>query len=286
VKLDNGKEIAAKKLVASSTDPSTLILKHIGEDYLEKPIIEKVKKIEWGDAIMAIYLALNDAPEYYAGAKVSDSSQIHLSGNTIDSFAKTYYQCRSRILPSDPLAIMSNDSACDPSRVPQGKHLIKFLILNVPYKIKEFESDGVSGRIMMRNSPSRKTRSNSQDWSEYIKEHYADYLINMITQKYMPNLKKIMIKKVVFSPIDFETRPSTSVRGTLACGALVPYQKYSMRPIPELAGYKVNSIPNIYLCGSGSHPGPGVSMAPGRNAAQVIFANLNLDFSKIVAERY
>jgi beta-carotene ketolase (CrtO type) len=46
VKLDNGKEIAAKKLVASSTDPSTLILKHIGEDYLEKPIIEKVKKIE------------------------------------------------------------------------------------------------------------------------------------------------------------------------------------------------------------------------------------------------
>ena len=138
---------------------------------------------------------------------------------------------------------------------------------------------------MIRKSLSRKTRSNSQDWSEYIKKHYGTYLINMITQKYMPNFKKIMIKKVVFSPIDFETRPSTSVRGTLACGALVPYQKYSMRPTPELAGYRVTSIPNIYLCGSGSHPGPGVSMAPGRNAAQVIIANLNLDFSKIVAER-
>lgn len=94
----------------------------------------------------------------------------------------------------------------------------------------------------------------------------------------MPNLKKIMIKKVVFSPIDFETRPSTSVRGTLACGALVPYQEYSMRPIPELAGYRLTSIPNIYLYDSGSHPGPAVSMAPGRNAGQVIIANLKLDF--------
>lgn len=112
---------------------------------------------------------MDDAPEYYAGTEVSESSQVHLSANTIDSFAKTYYECRSRILPSDPLAIMSNDSACDPSRVPQGKHLIKFLILNVPYKIKEFESDGVSGRIMIRKSLSRKTRSNSQDWSETSK---------------------------------------------------------------------------------------------------------------------
>jgi phytoene dehydrogenase-like protein len=176
VRLDKGKEIAAKKLVASSTDPSTLILKHIGEDYLKKQIIDKVKKMEWGDAIMAIYLALDDSPEYYAGAEVSDSSQVHLSANTIDSFAKNYYECRSRILPSDPLAIMSNDSACDPSRVPQGKHLIKFLILIVPYKIKEFESDGISGRIMIRKSLSRKTRSNSQDWSEYIKKHYGNYL--------------------------------------------------------------------------------------------------------------
>ena len=92
--------------------------------------------MEWGDAIMAIYLALDDSPEYYAGAEVSDLSQVHLSANTIDDFAKNYYECRSRILPLDPLAIMSNDSACDPSRVPQGKHLIKFLILIYRTRLK------------------------------------------------------------------------------------------------------------------------------------------------------
>jgi len=50
-----------------------------------------------------------------------------------------------------------------------------------------------------------------------------------------------------------------------------------MRPISQLAGYKIPQVPNIYLCGAGSHPGPGVSMAPGRNPAQVILADLNLD---------
>ena len=49
-----------------------------------------------------------------------------------------------------------------------------------------------------------------------------------------------------------------------------------MRPIPELSDYRIPSISNVYLCSSGSHPGPGVSMAPGRNAAMNILADLNL----------
>jgi phytoene dehydrogenase-like protein len=280
VKLDTGKEIGAKKLVVSSTDPATLILKHIGEEYLEKTIIDKIRKIEWGDAIMAIYVALDGPPRYYVGNEVTRSSQIHLSENTIDQFAKIYYECRSGRLPSQPLAIMSNDSVCDPTRVPsKGKHLIKFLILNVPYKINQIETSGIN-----KDENKRLNNYVGPTWDENTKEQYADQIINMLEEMYISNLKKIMLKMVVYSPIDFETRPSTSVRGTLACGAMVPYQKYSMRPIPELAGYTVPSIPNIYLCGSGSHPGPGVSMAPGRNAAQVIIANLTLDFSKLVGE--
>lgn len=55
----------------------------------------------------------------------------------------------------------------------------------------------------------------------------------------------------------------------------MPYQCDSMRPIPELANYSIPSISNVYLCGSGSHPGPGVSIAPGRNAAMKILADVN-----------
>jgi beta-carotene ketolase (CrtO type) len=56
---------------------------------------------------------------------------------------------------------------------------------------------------------------------------------------------------------------------------MLPYQTGSMRPIPELGEYRT-PVENVYLCGSGSHPGPGVSMAPGRNAATAIASDLGL----------
>ena len=69
----------------------------------------------------------------------------------------------------------------------------------------------------------------------------------------------------------------SALEGTNSHGAFLPYQVGSMRPIPELGGYR-SPISNVYLCGSGSHPGPGVTMAPGRNAAQVIYRDLGLNF--------
>jgi len=57
-----------------------------------------------------------------------------------------------------------------------------------------------------------------------------------------------------------------------------------MRPIPEMGDYR-SPVENVYLSGSGSHPGPGVSMAPGRNAAQAIYSDLGLGFEATVATR-
>ncbi len=72
------------------------------------------------------------------------------------------------------------------------------------------------------------------------------------------------------------------MRGTICHGAMLPYQTGSMRPIPEMGDYR-SLVENVYLCGSGSHPGPGVSMAPGRNAAETSFSDLGLDFGETVA---
>ena len=65
---------------------------------------------------------------------------------------------------------------------------------------------------------------------------------------------------------------------------MLPYQSGAMRPIPEMGHYR-SPVDNVYLCGSGSHPGPGVSMAPGRNAAQTIYSDLNLDFQTTAAAK-
>jgi len=91
-----------------------------------------------------------------------------------------------------------------------------------------------------------------------------------------------ILKRVAHSPIDISCKIISAVRGTLGQGAFLPYQSGSQRPIPELGQYKT-PVPNVYLCSSGSHPGPGVSMAPGRNAAQVIFDDLGLDFTRAIS---
>lgn len=65
---------------------------------------------------------------------------------------------------------------------------------------------------------------------------------------------------------------------------MIPYQSGAMRPTPDFAGYR-SPVANVYLCGSESHPGAGVSMAPGRNAAQVICGDLGLDFAALTANR-
>jgi phytoene dehydrogenase-like protein len=76
---------------------------------------------------------------------------------------------------------------------------------------------------------------------------------------------------------------SSAVHGTEMQGAFLPYQSGAMRPIPELAQYRT-PISNVYLCGASSHPGPGVSFMPGRNSAQVILANLGLDFTSVATD--
>ena len=273
IELVNGEVIGAKQLIASSTDPSTLILNLIGEDYVDSYLAKSIKRMEWGDAIFGIYLALNGPLEYISGQEIlSKSPQVHLSPPGLEFFSKIYYECRSGKPPLNPLSIMSNDSMMDPTRVTLddrnnnnlGKHLIKFLVLSVPYEIKNADP-----KI-----------AQEKEWDNF-KDGYADQIIETIDQDYIPNLKESILKKTIYSPMDYEKKPINSIKGTLASGAILPYQSGWMRPIPQLGNYKIPSISNVYLCGAGSHPGPGVSMAPGRNAAQVILHDLGVDMRKI-----
>jgi beta-carotene ketolase (CrtO type) len=140
VRLDNGKEIAIGRLIVSSIDPVTLVFNIIGEEYFDSNTVHNLRRYEWGDAILTMYLALDSRMEYIGGSEALQSTHLHLSEPSIDYFSKISYECRSGTLPSEPFPIISNDSIADPSRVPQGKHLMKFLISSVPYRIKRLKN--------------------------------------------------------------------------------------------------------------------------------------------------
>src|SRR5213596_2652675 len=252
VRLAGGEEIPVGKLIVSNVDPRNLVVDLLGPAMVEREIVDKMNNYEWGDSVFVMFVALESPINYRAGPAARQSAHVHLSEPSLDFFARLYLQCRSGELPSAPMIVSWNDSAIDPCCAPAGRGLMKFVVLSVPYVITRDEA----------------------------REPYADYLIDLITGNYIPDLKAKILTRVAHSPVDISRKIVSAVRGTLGQGAFLPYQTGSLRPIPELGHYKT-PVPNVYLCSSGSHPGPGVSMAPGRNAAQVICDDLGLDFRSV-----
>jgi phytoene dehydrogenase-like protein len=258
VVLDGGEEIAVGKIVASAVDPRQLVVEFLGADVVGADLVQRISKYEWGDAYLVVYLALDGPLTYRAGADAGRSAYVHPAPPSFHYLARIYSECRSGILPAQPLVVMCNDASVDPSRAPPDKAVMKLIAHNVPYDIK----GDATGKIAART------------W-DAAKEPYADHLIDMLASTYVPDLKDRMLKRVVHSPLDMERAIPSAVRGTVAHGAFLPYQLGSSRPIPELGRYRA-PVSNVYMCASGSHPGGGVSMAPGRNAARVIVADLRV----------
>jgi phytoene dehydrogenase-like protein len=265
VLLDSGERVAVGTLVAASVDPAQLALRLLGEDVIGGDAARRAARIEWGDPVLVIYAALDGPVDYSAGTEAGTAAHVHLSAASLDAMARANAECRAGILPAAPVIVSWNDSVIDPGRAPAGKHLKKFVVLGVPYEIRgdATERVGVGG------------------WGE-VGERYADYLIGLMTDSYLPELQDRLVARAVHSPLDIERKLSSAVRGTIPHGAMVPYQSGAMRPTPDFGGYR-SPVENVYLCGSGSYPGAGVSMAPGRNAAQEICGDLGLDFAALVA---
>ena len=266
VRLTSGEEISAGELIVSNIDPGHLITDLLGAEMVGADIVDKMKLYEWGDSVFVMFVAL-ESPVNYKADTPRGNQRMFILPSRHSIFSRECI-CNAAVgaLPSAPMIVSWNDSAIDPSRAPAGKALMKFVVLSVPYVI----TGDATGKIPART------------WDE-AREPYADYLIDLITANYIPDLKAKILKRVAHSPVDISRKIISAVRGTLGQGAFLPYQSGSLRPIPELGQYRT-PVPNVYLCSSGSHPGPGVSMAPGRNAAQVIFADLGLDFTRAISD--
>ena len=107
---------------------------------------------------------------------------------------------------------------------------------------------------------------NGQDW-DTCREMVADQIIAQVA-RYAPNLSDSIVGRQILSPLDLE-RDFALLGGDIFHGSLHLDQLYSLRPLPGYADYRM-PLKGLYLCGSGAHPGGGVSGIPGRNAAAAI----------------
>jgi phytoene dehydrogenase-like protein len=137
-------------------------------------------------------------------------------------------------------------SMIDPGMAPPGKHVMSCFVQYAPYQLQ----DG--------------------DWDAQ-REAFGDVVVDTLSE-YMPNLKELILHRQVLSPLDIE-RSIGLTQGNIFQGELSLSQLFFLRPAPGYASYRT-PVPGYYQCGSATHPGGGISGAPGRLAAMQILRDI------------
>jgi beta-carotene ketolase (CrtO type) len=259
VRLASGEDVPVRGLVACNANPATLVLDLLGELAVGSAIAAKMRRYRWGLATLSIFLALDGGPlRYKASSHAHRCTYVQPSDPTLDYFSKAFAAARRGALPEAPFVLTANEGTVDPSRAPDGRSLMKLVVQPVPFAITA-------------DAPGR---SGPRSWPE-ARESYADRVLEALERDHLPSLRDRILKRVVRDPAETLAARLDTIGGCVTHGASIPEQSGAMRPIPELSQYRM-PVPNVYLCGAGSHPGGGVSMMPGRNAARRILADLGL----------
>ena len=167
---------------------------------------------------------------------------------------------RGEVDMSDPVMLVLAPSVADPSRAPEGKHMVKVMSFH-PYELRE----------------------GPECWDEIKEQVSAAHLAEL--RRYAPNLTDDKIlASIIRSPLDLERTNRHNWHGSCHGGDLSPAQSGALRPVPGYGQHRM-PIPGLYQTGATTHPGGSVTGAPGRNAAMVLLKDLGRDLGAVIAGR-
>jgi phytoene dehydrogenase-like protein len=259
VRLCGGEEIRCRAAIAANANPARVILDLLDAADVGPSIASKMRRYRWGLGALSVFLALDGSVDYRAGPDAGRATYVHPSPPTLDYFSAILHQARQGTLAAQPFVLAANEAAVDPSRAPAGRSLMKLVLQPVPFRIVDDATGAISSRT----------------W-ETAAGPYADYVIQAFERDYAPGLRNSILTRKIRDPFQELALGFDTVNGCMTHGAMIPAQSGASRPIPELGRYRT-PVANVYLCGAGTHPGGGVSMMPGRNAARAICSDLGLD---------
>jgi phytoene dehydrogenase-like protein len=195
-------------------------------------------------------VALAELPDF-ASAPGRELQPHHQSGiimaPSLRYMERAYFDARTSGWSREPIVEMLIPSTVDPSLAPEGRH--------------------VASLFCQHFSP---VLPDGRSWDE-AREAAADRVIETVN-RYAWNFKASVFARTALSPLDLE-RDFGLVGGDIFHGALTPDQLFAARPVLGYADYR-SPVRGLYLCGSGAHPGGGVTGAPGHNAAREILRDL------------
>lgn len=244
-------ETFSAPIVAANTDAKTTLLKMLGHEHLEKGFAKDISVIRQGSASLRMNLALSGLPDFIA-APGTDIGPQHIGTISIiedkDHVERAFRSAQAGVPASPPFIEALIPSTLDPELTDEdGHHVMSLLCKYMPYDL----ADG----------------KNWDDEKGHVVKDILAYL-----SKFISNLDDILVSWQCFTPLDLE-RVFGLPKGDICHARLEPDQLFSMRPHPQAAQYAM-PVKGLYLCGSGAHPGGGVTGAPGYNAAKKILSDL------------
>ena len=247
IALENGDEIATD-VVVSSADVKRTFLKLTEPTYVSPEFLLQVKNIRSRGSLAKINLALEALPKFKsAPQRATETYQggvIHI-GPTVNYLEHAADDAKYGRFSKEPFLEITIPSVADPSLAPRGKHVMSIWMQYAPYKLK------------------------GTDWNAE-REALGDTVVNLI-DSYAPGFKRSVLHRQVLTPLDLE-QIFAITGGHIYHEEIALDQIFFMRPVPGWARYRT-PIHNLYLCGSGTHPGGGISGLPGYHAAKEILTH-------------
>jgi phytoene dehydrogenase-like protein len=239
VALENGDELFATTVV-SGTDTYVTFRKLIDEKELPSEFVQSIDKFKFRGSSGKVNLSLDALPDLTA---MKDKSLIQgtlfISPST-DFMEQAYDDAKYDDYSKRPFLECIIPTTVDPTMAPPGKHVMSIFVQYASY-----------------NMP---THGNH----DQQREAFGNAVINTLAE-FAPNIKDIILHKQVLTPWDIEDQMGLT-EGNIFHGELTLDQLFFLRPVPGWANYRT-PIRNYYQCGSGVHPGGGITGGPGRLAA-------------------
>lgn len=249
VVLADGSVLKARVVVAA-INPQPLFLEMVDQALMPAEFIRHMKGYRNRSGTFRMNVALGELPDFTARPGTTQAE--HHAASVVISPSLRYLEdayddAKHGSWSRRPVIEMNIPSTIDDSLAPPGRH--------------------VASLFCQHFHP---TLSEGRDWDD-LKDQAADLILDTVTE-YAPNFRDAVIARQVLSPRDLE-RDFGLTGGDIFHGQLDLDQIFSLRPAPGYADHRT-PLPGLYLAGSGTHPGGGVSGLPGHNAARMVLKDL------------
>ena len=240
VELASGETIPARA-VLSTADPKRTFLKLADPLVLGADFTLRVRNYHSEGCVSKVNLALDAAPKMPAMGDGGIAPHFQVAPS-LEYIERAYDDAKHGAVSASPVLDVTVPTAVDPSLAPAGKHILSVLVQYTPYHL---------------------TSGSWADRREALGERVLDLL-----QPHVPNVRAALLRMDIETPLDLENRFGLT-GGHIFHGEMTLDQQFVLRPVPGWGRYRT-PIPGLYLCGSGSHPGGGITGAPGYNGARAL----------------